>query len=74
MAFCRRVALLRFLGYAITGECCEKKFLFIDGSGGNGKRLLTGTVRSMIDNYGCSFPIESILMNSKIDANAAFRF
>lgn len=66
-----RAALLRFLGYAITGECCEEKFLFIDGSGGNGKGTLTGTILNIIDNYGCSFPIEGILLNKKIDANAA---
>lgn len=66
-----RAALLRFFGYAVTGECCEEKFLFIDGSGGNGKGTLTGTILSILDNYGCSFPIEGILQNKKIDANAA---
>ena len=64
-------ALLLFLGYSITGECCEEKFLFMDGTGGNGKGTLTGLMLHVINNYGCSFPIEGILMNSKIDANAA---
>ena len=64
-------ALLRFFGYAITGECNEEKFLFMDGSGGNGKGTFTGAVMNIVNNYGCSFPIEGILLNSKIDANAA---
>lgn len=66
-----RAALLRFFGYAITGECNEEKFLFMDGSGGNGKGTASGALMNVVNNYGCSFPIEGILMNSKIDANAA---
>ena len=64
-------ALLRFFGYAITGECNEEKFLFMDGTGGNGKGTFTGAVMNIVNNYGCAFPIEGILLNSKIDANAA---
>jgi P4 family phage/plasmid primase-like protien len=63
--------LLRFFGYAITGECCEEQFLFMDGRGGNGKGTLTGLMLYIMNNYGCSFPVEGILLNSKIDANAA---
>ena len=66
-----RAAFLRFWGYAITGECCEEKFLFMDGSGGNGKGTASGALMNVVNNYGCAFPIEGILMNSKIDANAA---
>ena len=66
-----RAALLRFFGYAITGECREEKFLFMDGTGGNGKGTFTGLIMAIVNNYGCSFPIEGILLNSKIDANAA---
>ena len=66
-----RAAFLRFWGYAITGECCEEKFLFMDGSGGNGKGTASGALMNVVNNYGCSFPIEGILLNSKIDANAA---
>ena len=66
-----RAAFLRFFGYAITGECCEEKFLFIDGSGGNGKGTAAGSIMNVVHNYGCSFPIQGILLNSKIDANAA---
>lgn len=63
--------LLSYLGYAITGEGCIEKFLFMDGTGGNGKGTLTSLILNVINNYGCAFPIEGILMNSKIDANAA---
>lgn len=66
-----RSAFLRFWGYAITGECCEEKFLFMDGDGGNGKGTASGALMNVINNYGCSFPIQGILLNSKIDANAA---
>ena len=66
-----RAALLRFLGYSITGECNEEKFLFVDGPGGNGKSTLLKSILYIIDNYGCSFPIEGILLHKSIDANAA---
>lgn len=66
-----RAAFLRFWGYAITGECCEEKFLFMDGDGGNGKGTASSALMNVINNYGCSFPIQGILLNSKIDANAA---
>lgn len=37
-------ALLRFTAYALIGESCEKKFLFIDGKGGNGRDTFTGLI------------------------------
>lgn len=64
-------ALLRFLGYSITGECSAEKFLFIDGKGGNGKGTLTKLILYIVDGYGCSFPIEGILLSKTIDANSA---
>ena len=66
-----RAALLRFFGYAITGESREEKFLFMTGRGGNGKGTLTKLFLYIMNNYGCSFPVEGILVNSRIDANAA---
>lgn len=66
-----RAALLRFLGYSITGECNEEKFLFVDGTGGNGKSTLLKSILYIIDNYGCNFPIEGILLHKSIDPNAA---
>ena len=66
-------ALLRFLGYALTGEINEEKALFIHGGGGNGKSVTTGTLLKLFGDYGCGLPIESILVQPRIikDADAA---
>ena len=66
-----RNALLRFVGYAITGEVNEEKFLFIDGRGGNGKGTFTNLLLNIFNNYAVAFPIEGILLNKTLDANAA---
>ena len=55
-------ALLRYLGYCLTGEVNEEKALFIHGRGGNGKGTLTKMLLTLLTDYACSFPIESILM------------
>lgn len=55
-------ALLRFLGYCLTGEISEEKALFIHGRGGNGKSVTTKTLLNLFADYACGFPIESILM------------
>lgn len=54
-------ALLRFLGYCLTGEVSEEKALFIHGEGGNGKSVTTKTLLTLFGDYACGFPIESIL-------------
>ena len=65
-------ALLRFLGYCLTGETREHKALFIHGEGGNGKSVTTKTLLTLFNDYGCSFPIESILTQPRIkDADSA---
>ena len=67
-----RAALLRFLGYSITGSCQEEKALFINGSGGNGKGTLTKLVLTCLGDFAVSFPIEGILESGRfVDANAA---
>ena len=67
-----RAALLRFLGYSITGSCQEEKALFINGSGGNGKGTLTKLVMTCLGDFAISFPIEGILESGRFsDANAA---
>lgn len=67
------LALLRFLGYALTGEISEEKALFIHGGGGNGKSVTTGTLLKLFGDYACGLPIESILIQPRIikDADAA---
>ena len=66
-------SLLRFLGYCLTGEVNEEKALFIYGRGGNGKGTLTKMLLSLMNEYACSFPIESILMQpySRADGDSA---
>lgn len=65
-------ALLRFLGYALTGEINEEKSLFLHGGGGNGKSVTTGTLLKLFGDYACGFPIESILVQPRIkDADTA---
>ena len=65
-------ALLRFLGYCLTGETREHKALFIHGEGGNGKSVTTKTLLNLFGDYGCGFPIETILSQPRIkDADSA---
>lgn len=67
-----RAALLRFLGYSLTGETNEDKTLFIHGEGGNGKGSLTATILKLFGNYGTAFPIKAVLSRYQSkDANAA---
>lgn len=54
-------ALLRYLGYCLTGEVSAEKALFIHGKGGNGKGSLTKLLFNLLGDYACGFPIESIL-------------
>ena len=56
-----RNALLRYLGYCLTGENSAEKALFIHGSGGNGKGTLSKILLELFADYACSFPIEAIL-------------
>lgn len=65
-------ALLRFLGYCLTGDISEEKALFIHGRGGNGKSVTTKTLLNLFADYACGFPIESILTQPYTkDADAA---
>lgn len=68
-----RAALLRFLGYCLTGEVLEEKAMIFNGGGGNGKGTLTGTLLNLFGNYGTPFPVGAILANKfsgDEDANA----
>ena len=66
-------ALLRFLGYCLTGDVSEEKAMIFNGGGGNGKGTLTGTLLKLFGNYGTPFPVGAILSNKfgvDEDANA----
>ena len=60
-----RAAILRWLGYVITGENKEHKALFIEGSGGNGKGTLCRTIQALLGEYSTSFPIEALLKGDR---------
>ena len=67
-----RLALLRYLGYCLTGEVNAEKALFFSGVGGNGKGTLTGTILKLLGNYGVAFPIKTCLARYQSrDADAA---
>ena len=46
----------RALGYALTGETREQKFLFLHGGGRNGKGVLMQTVSGILGDYARSVP------------------
>ena len=56
-----RAAVLRFLGYCLTGRINEEKSLFIWGRGGNGKGTLLQTVLKLFGSYATSFSINALL-------------
>ena len=67
-----RSAVLRFLGYCLSGCVNEEKALFVWGRGANGKGTLFKTLLKMLGDYGTSFNINALLKakNPK-DAEAA---
>lgn len=65
------LALQVFFGYCLTGEINVEKFLFLQGSGGNGKGTFTGAVLKLLGSYATPIPIGGILKNKNADANAA---
>lgn len=56
-----RRAVLRFLGYCLTGRVNEEKALFVLGGGGNGKGTLFRTVMQMLGSYAVAFNVNAIL-------------
>lgn len=66
------VALIRFLGYAATGEVSEEKALFFYGGGGNGKGTLTRTLIILFGSYATTLKTSAVLLTGKTqDAGAA---
>ena len=56
-----RAAMLRYLGYCLTGLVNEEKVFFAYGKGGNGKGTLFGTIQYLLGDYATSFKIENLL-------------
>lgn len=56
-----RAAVLRFLGYCLTGDVREEKALFIHGSGGNGKGVLLRSIMKVLADYAVPLNIDALL-------------
>ena len=66
-----RRAVLRFLGYCLTGDVREEKALFIQGSGRNGKGTLIKVLQAILGLYGTTFRIDALLKSKfESDGNA----
>lgn len=59
-----RAGLLRWLGYCLTGECSEEKFLVWIGRGSNGKGVLGATLLELLGDYGTGLAQRALLRNS----------
>lgn len=60
--------VLRFLGYCLTGEVKESKFLICYGSGANGKSVLFNLIRDIMGMYSDSMSTAGILKKRNSDA------
>lgn len=60
-----RRAILRYLGYCLTGDVREEKFLMIHGRGGNGKGVTLLTLRTLLGDYCCELPVDTVLEDKR---------
>ena len=51
-----RRGLLRWLGYNLTGDVREERFMIWLGSGGNGKGVLSRTLAALLGDYAAALP------------------
>lgn len=58
-----RAAVLRFLGYCLTGDVREEKALFIHGGGGNGKGVLMRSIMKVLADYAVPMNIDALLQH-----------
>lgn len=63
-------ALIRWLGYALTGENSEQCALFTSGDGSNGKTTLYELFLDMLGDYGTNLPVKAVVESRDSDANA----
>lgn len=64
-----RRGLLRWLGYCITGENSEEKFLIWIGRGSNGKGVLGGSCLELFGDYGTGLNQRALLRNGTFAAD-----
>ena len=65
-----RRGLLRWLGYCLTGECSEEKFLIWFGRGSNGKGVLGTTILELLGDYGTGLAQRALLRNNPFSDDA----
>lgn len=65
-----RAALIRWLGYALTGENSEQCALFTSGDGSNGKSTLFELQLNMLGDYATNLPVKAIVESRDSDANS----
>lgn len=65
-----RNALIRWLGYALTGEISEQCALFTTGEGSNGKSTLFELMINMLGGYATNLPVKAVVESRDSDANS----
>lgn len=57
----------RFLGYSLTGNMCEQRYLIAWGVGANGKSTLYDAVRHVMGDYAATISTEALMMKRTSD-------
>ena len=65
-----RAAILRYLGYTLTADVREEKFLMIHGRGGNGKGCMLLCLRVLLGDYCCELPVDTVIESKSKFADA----
>ena len=60
-----RNGLLRWLGYCLSGEVDEEKFMVWHGGGKNGKGVLSATILELLGSYGIGLAPTALLKSSR---------
>lgn len=55
----------RVLGYSLTGLTGEQIFLFLWGLGANGKSVLLNIVSTLLGEYACNTPTETLMLRQR---------
>lgn len=59
-----RAGLLRWLGYCLTGEVSEEKFMiWLGESGANGKGSLSRALAALLNDYASTLPQDALIMH-----------
>ena len=65
-----RAGLLRWLGYCLTGEISEEKFMiWLGASGANGKGSLSRTLAELLCSYAATLPQDALVVHKFDTAN-----